>query len=105
MSKQLFVVIRTGQVNGENKDFVVAICELKATADRLAQQDRTSFVLAVDSEEKDGFFWAPCSPVPPTQADKITQQYTDQLQAVEAKARRAGLTTEEIDTLKGKYTP
>lgn len=89
---------------GKGHDVPIAVCEIEATARRLA---RKQYVQGTDGPVRrctlyshNGYWYAPTAVVKPTEEDKRAQASIDVKAAAEAKAKAAGLSDEEIAALR-----
>ncbi|KKW12970.1 MAG: hypothetical protein UY48_C0006G0023 [Candidatus Gottesmanbacteria bacterium GW2011_GWB1_49_7] len=84
----------------------VAMCLIEATAIRLARgkgpQGANDDISHACAKLIDGTWYAPITLLKPTDEDTRHQNHKDSVAAVMAKARAAGLTSEEISLLKSE---
>jgi hypothetical protein len=99
----------TDCTEGRGFDVPIAVCEIEATAKRIAcgryVQGTDGPVRELKLVKIDGKWYVPSSAVnviPPAKEDVETQRRLDAQRAVYEKARTAGLTDEEIQALRGQ---
>lgn len=108
--KEVFVAYTNSDcAEGRGSDIPIAVCELEATAIRLAEkryvQGSDGPVRKIEVINIDDKWYFPGSAVcvvPPTREDIASQKATDNRRAVLEKARAAGLTEDDLRMLKMK---
>lgn len=104
-TKKAWVVwINSDLTEGRGFNVPLAVCDLEATARRLAHKASTQgsdgTVECVELQQVDGHWYGPVVLTPPTREDKKRQAQLDAAHAAEEKARSAGLTPEDIAAIK-----
>jgi hypothetical protein len=97
----------TDLTEGRGRDYPIAVCEMKITAERLARkryvQGSNGPVRSMQLVKIDGKWYAPgeaVNVIPPTKDDIAEQKRIDERNAILAKAKEAGLTDDEINLLR-----
>jgi len=100
------VVSNTDLTEGKGSRFPTQICELKATARRVAKhgyvQGSDCPIQEVELTWKDGYWWGPVRVNPGTKADQYEEPIITAQETAIAKARGLGLTDEEILAIMAK---
>ncbi len=90
---------------GRGHPVLIAVCELEATAARLVKNagvmGSDGYVTIFPAIFHAGSWCAPVSIVPPTEQDKKSQIITEAREQAVRKAKKAGLTDEDIRSLIG----
>jgi len=106
-TKNAFIVIgNTDLTEGKGQRFPTAICELKATARRIAKhgyvQGTDCPIQDVILTWKDGYWWGPVWVNPGTKADQYEEPIITAQETAIAKAKALGLTDEEVLAIMAK---
>ena len=98
------VLVNTDLTEGRGRQVVKAICETEATAVRLAHkadvQGSNGCVIRVTLEKKNAAWLGPVEVVPPTADDKKNQLVIDARRDAEDRARKMGLTDDDLLALR-----
>lgn len=98
------VVVNTDLTEGRGRDYVKHICEVEATAERLASganvQGTDGTIVRVKLEKRGSAWFGPVRIELPTDNDQRRQALMDTRRAVVDRARDLGLTEDEISVLR-----
>lgn len=100
------VLVNYDLTEGRGREYVKYVCDLEATAIRLATgagvQGSDARVMPVTLQEKNNVWYGPVRIEQATDADEKNQLIIDDRRAVEEKARALGLTDDDLYKLKRK---
>jgi hypothetical protein len=98
-----FVIRNLDLTEGRGRPLVNAVCEIEATARRLSKdcdtQGGDGQIARCALDFADGWWRGPVVLVPPTDEDIAVQKHLDEVRDAMERARKAGLSSEDITTL------
>lgn len=98
------VYVNSDLTEGRGTDYPLYVCRFESTAIRLAKgkdvQGTNGSVKPVDVEFKNGRYYGPIRLIEPTYTDKTQEKLLEEKRLAVEKAKKLGLTDEELLALK-----